>query len=98
MPKRAKQTELKGLEKPSHPELDTLIELRDEQTTQLGVTRQAIGETNEKILSTAKRLGVKDAYRNDTCSPPLVLTITEGSTKVKVVKAKALTADDEASE
>lgn len=88
-PKRAKQTELAGMEKPSHPELDTLIELRDEQTTTLGETRQAIGQTNEKILETCARLGVKGAYRNDTAVPPLVLTITEGSVKVKVVKAKA---------
>ncbi len=97
MPKRTtkKQNELPGFEKPNHPELDTLLEEHAAQSSALGEARQRIGEINVQLEAKAKALGISN-YRNDNAVPPLVLTITEGSTKVKVAKGKAKV--DEATE
>lgn len=94
--KRAKQTKLPGIEKPSHPELNTLLEEKAALDTQAGEIRQRQGELNESIVEKAKQLGVT-TYRDDTAVPPLVLTITGGKTKVKVAKVKAVVETDEAS-
>lgn len=98
MPKRTtKQTELAGIEAPNHPELDTLLEEHDAQTSALGAGRQRIGEINEQLEEKARELKLK-TYRHPTAVPALILTISTGKTKVKVAKAKATTAVDEASE
>lgn len=98
MPKRStKQTELAGIEAPSHPELDTLMEEHAAATSELGATRQRLGELNAQLEEKARELKLKN-YRHPTAVPALVLTITTGSTKVKVVKAKATTEVDEAAE
>lgn len=87
MTKRKKQTELPGMEKPTHTELDALLELHAEKTSAMGELRQAIGELNEKLLAKAEELGLT-VYRNDTAVPPLLLTITKGASKLKVQPAR----------
>lgn len=86
MAKTKKQTELPGIEKPKHPELDTLMEEHAELAGKLGETRQRMGELNEQMMAKAKELGLA-AYRNETAVPPLLLTVTQGTTKVKVKAA-----------
>lgn len=88
-----KQTELPGIEKPAHPELDTLLAEHHEQTSGLGAARQRLGELNVTIEQKAKELGIT-TYRNDNFDPPLILTITSG-TKVKVKVAKSAAPVDE---
>lgn len=83
-PKRTrKQGELPGMESPKHPELDTLLELYAEKSSAISSARVALGELKEKIIQTADKLGLT-VYRNDTASPPLVLTLTERDLAVKV--------------
>lgn len=86
-PKRAKQTELAGIEAPSYPELDVLMEEHDSQSTAIGTGRQRLGELKVQLEQKAAELKV-DNYRHPTI-PELVLTIAKGTTKVKVVRAKA---------
>lgn len=78
-----KQGELPGMESPKHPELDTLLELYAEKVEALSSARVAVGELKGQIIQTATKLGVS-TYRNDTASPPLVLTLTERDLAVKV--------------
>lgn len=95
-PTRAKQGELKGIEAPNHPELDTLMEEHDSQATAIGTGRQRLGELKVQLEQKADELRLKN-YRHPTI-PELVLTIAKGSTKVKVVRGKAKPAQhDEAS-
>ncbi len=96
--KRKRQTELPGIEKPSHPELNTLLEEKAALDTQAGEIRQRQGELNESILAKARELGITTTYRDDNAVPPLVLLISDGKTKVKVTKAKATVETDEASD
>ena len=96
-PKLAKQGELTGIEKPNHPELDTLMEEHASLSEELGTARQRIGELNVQLEQEATKLGVT-TYRHPTAVPELVLTVTEGKSKVKVKKAKGgddSEADDE---
>lgn len=96
--KVAKQGELTGIEAPSHPALNTLMEEHAATSTQLGQARQRLGEINEQLLETAEKLKVEGAYRHPTAVPGLVLTIKKGSPKVKVAQAKAEVEDEEASD
>ena len=82
-----KQTELAGIEAPSHPELNTLMEEHATLSEQMGSARQRLGEINVQLEQEAEKLGVT-TYRHPTAVPALTLTLTEGSTKVKVKKAK----------
>lgn len=91
--KVAKQGELSGIEKPSHPELDTLMEEHAKVSAEMGAGRQRLGEINEQLQQEAKKLKVT-TYKHPTAVPELTLTVTD-KTKVKVKKAKA---DDEESE
>ncbi|PZR17514.1 MAG: hypothetical protein DI536_04160 [Archangium gephyra] len=93
--KRKRQTELPGIEKPSHPELNTLLEEKAALDTQAGEIRQRQGELNESILAKARELKLT-TYRDDNAVPPLVLTISDAKAKVKVAKAKATVETDEA--
>lgn len=96
--KRTKrQTELPGIEKPSHPELNALLEEKAALDTQAGEIRQRQGELNDAILAKARELGLT-TYRDDNAVPPLVLLISDGKTKVKVTKAKGAVETDDADE
>lgn len=95
-PKRAKQKELPGMESPKHPELDALVEMYTEQASALSTARFNIGETKAKIIELAEKLGIS-VYRDDTASPPLVLTLTEAGVKVKVTPVGSAL-DDEATD
>ncbi len=90
-PKRAKQGELPGVEAPSHPELDTLMEEHATLGERMGADRQRLGELNAQMLQEATKLKVT-TYRHPTAVPELTLTVTERTAKVKVKKAKG---DDE---
>lgn len=93
---RAKQGELNGIEAPSHPELDTLMEEHATIGERMGSDRQRLGELNTQMLQEATKLKVT-TYRHPTAVPELVLTVTERAAKVKVKKAKGdeSEADDE---
>lgn len=93
-PKRAKQGELAGIEAASHPELNLLMEGIDECATAIGTARQRMGELKTQAEQKANALKLSN-YRHPTAVPELVLTITEGSTKVKVVRAKSAPVEDE---
>lgn len=93
--KRKRQTELPGIESPSHPELNTLLEEKAALDTQAGEIRQRQGELNESIVAKARELKLT-TYRDDNAVPPLVMTLNEGKTKVKVAKAKATVVTDAA--
>lgn len=95
MARTKKQTELPGLEKPTHKELDTLMEEHAALATTLGETRQRMGELAEQMLAKATELKLT-VYRNETAVPPLVLTVTPGDTKLKVKPAKGAVAVDAA--
>lgn len=82
-----KQGELAGIEKPSHPSLNPLIEELAALGATMGATRQRMGEVNAQLLQEAEKLGVT-TYRHPTAVPELVLTVTERTAKVKVKKAK----------
>lgn len=86
-PKRAKQGELAGIEAPNHPELDVLMEEHATLAESIGSARQRMGELNTQMLQEATKLGCT-TYRHPTAVPALTLTVTEGTTKVKVKKAK----------
>jgi hypothetical protein len=92
MATKKKQTELPGMEAPKHPELDTAIETyaekRDIRVAALVEEKQA----KAVLLQLAEQLGVK-VYRDETASPPLVLTLTEREVSVKVTAAPGF-ADD----
>jgi len=108
MARTKKQTELPGLEKPTHKELDTLMEEHAALATTLGETRQRMGELAEQMLAKATELKLTEqmlakatelkltVYRHETAVPPLVLTVTPGSTKLKVAPAKGAVAVDAA--
>lgn len=81
--KGRKQAELPGMESPKHPEMDALVEMYMEQASTLSTARFNVGETKAKIIELAEKLGLS-VYRDDTASPPLVLTLTEAGVKVKV--------------
>jgi len=93
MARTKKQTELPGMEKPTHKELDTLMEEHAALATQLGETRQRMGELSEQMMAKARELKLS-VYRNETAVPPLVLTVTEGTAKVKVKPAGAVSVDE----
>ena len=95
--KIAKQTELKGIEKPKHEELDKLMEEHAAHASALGEARQRMGELSEQMLAYAKKHNLK-TYRDDTAVPPLLFTLTEESAKVKVKPAKVAPADVEVDE
>lgn len=87
-----KQTELPGLERPKHAEMDTLMEEFAAQASILGEARQRMGELNEQMLAKARELKLT-TYRDETAVPPLLFTLTE-STRVKVKAAKAAEPED----
>lgn len=95
MARTKKQTELPGLEKPTHKELDTLMEEHAALASTLGETRQRMGELAEQMLAKAIELKLS-VYRNETAVPPLVLTVTEGTAKLKVKPAVGAVVVDEA--
>lgn len=84
---RTKQGELAGIEAPSHPELNPLMEELAELGETMGTTRQRMGEVNAQLLQEATKLKVT-TYRHPTAVPELTLTVTERDAKVKVKKAK----------
>lgn len=90
--KVAKQTELKGIEKPKHEQLDKLMEEHAALASTLGETRQRMGQLSEQMLAYAKENKLT-AYRDDTAVPPLLFTVTKASEKVKVKAAKAAAPD-----
>ena len=93
MARTKKQTELPGLERPTHKELDTLMEEHAALATTLGETRQRMGELAEQMLAKATELKLT-VYRHETAVPPLVLTVTPGETKLKVSPAKGAVSVD----
>lgn len=95
MARTKKQPELPGMEKPTHKELDTLMEEHAALATTLGETRQRMGELTDQMMAKARELKLT-VYRNETAVPPLVLTVTEGTAKVKVKPAAGAVAVDEA--
>ena len=95
MARTKKQTELPGLEKPTHKELDMLMEEHAALATTLGETRQRMGELSEQMMAKARELKLS-VYRNETAVPPLVLTVTEGTAKLKVKPAVGAVTVDEA--
>lgn len=94
MGRTKKQTELPGIEKPTHKELDTLMEEHAALASTLGETRQRMGELAEQMMAKARELKLS-VYRNETAVPPLVLTVTEGTAKLKVKPAKGAAIDDD---
>ena len=86
--KTKKQTELPGIEKPKHADLDTLLERQAELSTALGETRQELGTVNESIVAKMEELKLA-SYRHETAVPPILVTMTKGSTKVKVKRVGA---------
>jgi len=95
MARTKQQTELPGLEKPTHKELDTLMEEHAALASTLGETRQRMGELAEQMLAKAIELKLT-VYRHETAVPPLVLTVTEGTAKLKVKPAVGAVVVDEA--
>jgi hypothetical protein len=102
MPKRTKKTEdnvtaikkqgeLAGIEAPSHPELNVLMEEAAQIDSRMGSDRQRRGEINKQLRQEARKLNL-DTYRHPTAVPELTLLVTEQDAKVKVKKAKG---DDE---
>lgn len=85
--KPAKQGELSGIEAPSHPALDTLMEEHAACSERMGTDRQRLGELNAQLEQEAEKLKVT-TYRHPTAVPTLTLTIKSGTAKVKVKKAK----------
>lgn len=92
--KTQKQGELAGIEAPSHPELNTLMEEHAETSTRMGEDRQRLGELNEQLITTAKKLGL-DTYKHPTATPALTLTVKPGTAKAKVKRAKPAVEVDE---
>lgn len=82
-----KQSELAGIERPSHPELNVLMEEAAQIDSRMGADRQRRGEINKQLLQEAGKLKL-DTYRHPTAVPELTLTVTERDAKVKVKKAK----------
>ncbi|HOG29513.1 MAG TPA: hypothetical protein PLT35_09565 [Vicinamibacterales bacterium] len=95
MARTKKQTELPGLEKSTHKELDTLMEEHAALASTLGETRQRMGELAEQMLAKAIELKLT-VYRHETAVPPLLLTVTEGTAKLKVKPAVGAVVVDEA--
>jgi hypothetical protein len=81
--KKAKQTELPGVERETIPELDAALELyvekRDARVAALVEEKAA----KAKLLEVARTHG-KTIYRDETAQPPLVLTLTERDAVLKV--------------
>lgn len=93
MAKPKKQTELPGIEKPSNPELDALLERQAELSSTLGETRQELGEVNESILAKMSELKLT-TYRHETAVPPILATVKTGTTSVKVKRVGAVHVDE----
>lgn len=93
MAKVKKQGELAGMEKPTNPELDKLLERQAELSTALGETRQELGEVNESILAKMGELKL-DVYRHETAVPPILATVKKGTTRVKVKRVGAVSVDE----
>lgn len=91
--KTKKQGELPGIEKPKHPELDTLLERQAEVSSALGEARQELGEINDSILAAMEKLKL-DSYRHDTAVPPILVTRKKGADKVKVKRVGAVAVDE----
>lgn len=97
MAKAKKQVELPGIEKPTIQELDVALEEYFEKASELSKARVTLGEMKVKIIALAEKHGVT-LYRNETTSPPLVLSIQTGATKVKVRASGVDIEDDEESD
>lgn len=93
MARTKKQTELPGIEKPKHTDLDTLLERQAELTTTLGETRQELGSVNEDILAKMAELKLS-SYRHETAVPPILATVKQGTTSVKVKRVGAVHVDE----
>lgn len=88
-----KQTELAGMEKPTNPELDKLLERQAELSTALGETRQEFGEVNESILAKMAELNLS-VYRHETAVPPILATVKHGTSRVKVKRVGPVEVDE----
>lgn len=93
MARTKKQTELPGIEKPSNPELDKLLERQAELSTALGETRQELGEVNESILAKMAELELS-VYRHETAVPPILATVKHGASRVKVKRVGAVAVEE----
>lgn len=93
--KTAKQGELEGIEAPSHPELNPLMEEHAETAARMGTDRQRLGELNDELVEKAKKLKIVGTYKHPTAVPALTLTVKEGKTKAKVKRAKPAVEVDE---
>lgn len=87
-----KQGELPGIEAPSHPELDVLMEqYQRAKTNRIELLAEEVA-AKDAMVEKAKELGIT-AYKHATHVPPLVLTITQGAEKVKVAEAPGVEVD-----
>lgn len=95
--KKAKQTELPGVEKPSIKELDAAIELYAEKRDAWVSARTEVQAAKAKLLELAAKHEVT-IYRDDTASPPLVMTLKTREAQLKVVAVGTGAAFDEGDE
>lgn len=86
--KTQKQGELAGIEAPSHPELNKLMEEHSETATRMGEDRNRLGVLNDELVEKARELKVVGTYKHPTAVPALTLVVTAGKTKAKVKRAK----------
>lgn len=82
---RAKQAELKGMERPSFPDIDKAaeeyVEVRDERML---LTEQEVMK-KQTLLRLCREHKVK-VYKSDVHDPPLIVTVEKGEYSVKVSK------------
>lgn len=84
----ARQKELTGIEKESIKEIDDAAEAyEDVRDRRMALTKEEV--ERQRALVEAMRRHKRRVYRDDTASPPLLVTLTETEVKVKVKRVGA---------
>jgi hypothetical protein len=93
MAKKAKQTELPGVEKPTIKELDAAIELYAEKRDAWVAARTEVQAAKAKLVELANTHGIT-IYRDDSVNPPLMLTLRAREALLKVTAVGAAAVDE----
>lgn len=95
MPK--KQLEIAGTERQREPEIDSAAEAYVEQRDKRMKLTEKEVTAKEALIAVMKKHKL-EVYRDDSVSPPLVVTLVPGKDKVKVTEADAANEGEETDE
>lgn len=96
-PKRLRQAEIPGTERPKHPEIDAAAEVYVRARDKRVAASKDEVSAKESLIAAMKAAGVR-VYRDDEADPPLTVMVTPGKPNVKVTQMDAAEDDEEGGE